>query len=105
MDPAAASSSWGSTIMLFAFLAIFLLITIVPQRKAQKRRDAMLNAIKAGDKIVTVGRVYGRVVSVENGGKDLIIDIANQGSPRTEIKIDVDGIAYVVPGNDENNAK
>lgn len=100
----AASSSWASTLMLLAFTAIFFIILIVPQRKAQKKRDAMLNAIKAGDKVVTVGRVYGRVVSVENGGKDLIIDIANPGSPRTEIKIDINGVAFVVSETTENNA-
>lgn len=101
----AASSSWTSTLMLLALMAIFFIVLIVPQRKAQKKREAMLNAIKAGDKVVTVGHVYGRVVSVENGGKDLIIDIANPGSPRTEIKIDINGVAFVVSETTENNAK
>lgn len=105
MDPAATSMSWTSTLLFFAVLVIFMVMMTIPQRKAQKKRDAMLNAIKAGDKIVTVGRVYGQVVSVENGGKDLIVDIANPGSPRTEIKIDINGVAFVVSETAENSAK
>ena len=45
------------------------------QAKERKKREAMLSSIKAGDRIVTIGGMYGTVVEVKNEG--FIIKIAD----------------------------
>jgi preprotein translocase subunit YajC len=45
--------------------AIFYFLIIRPQQKQQKEHQAMLDALKKGDKILTVGGLYAEVVKVE----------------------------------------
>jgi preprotein translocase subunit YajC len=43
---------------------IFYFLLIAPERKRQKRRVEMINALKNGDRVVTSGGLYGTVVGV-----------------------------------------
>jgi preprotein translocase subunit YajC len=54
-----------SIIMLLAMFAIFYFLLIRPQQKRAKQHKEMVDAIKAGDQVVTVGGVHGKVVSVQ----------------------------------------
>lgn len=53
-----------------AILVIFVVLIIVPQRRRDKKTRQMLDAIKAGDTIKTIGGIYGKVVSVK---EDLVV--------------------------------
>ena len=52
-----------STILMLLFMAVlfvmFYLFIIRPQRKRQKEQQGMLNELKRGDKVVTIGGIYG----------------------------------------------
>ncbi len=50
--------------MLVMFLVIFFLI-IRPEQKKQKQRLAMLNALKKGDRVITVAGILGTVGNVK----------------------------------------
>jgi preprotein translocase subunit YajC len=52
-----------------AILAIFYFIVIVPMRK-QKQHEAMIGALKPGDKIIVNPGIYASVVIVE---KDVVV--------------------------------
>lgn len=82
--------SIGFLILMFVLMYFFF---VVPQKKHMKERQAMLDAIKAGDKIETVGRVYGKVVSV-NAGDTFTVDVGENSS--VLIKISKDGVGRVV---------
>jgi preprotein translocase subunit YajC len=62
--------------MIFIF-GIFYFLIIRPQQKrqrqAQQERDAMLEALKAGDKVVTTGGIYGTIVAVRDNTVQLRI--------------------------------
>jgi preprotein translocase subunit YajC len=62
--------------MVFVF-AIFYFLIIRPQQRKQKQaqaeREALLNAIKAGDKVVTSSGIYGTIVSVKENTVQLRI--------------------------------
>src|ERR1051325_5839856 len=47
---------------LVFILAIFYLIVFLPARRRQKKLEEMISALKAGDKIVTTGGIYGTIV-------------------------------------------
>lgn len=58
---APAGSTAGLIVQLLLIFVIFYFILIRPQQKKIKQHEAMLMAIKKGDKIVTGGGVYGVV--------------------------------------------
>ena len=51
-----------SFLPLLFILAIFYLIVFLPARRRQKKLQEMITNLKAGDKIVTTGGLYGTVV-------------------------------------------
>lgn len=46
---------------IIIMFAIFYFLLIRPQQKKQKQRNAMLAALKKGDKIITIGGVHGTI--------------------------------------------
>ena len=48
-----------------AIILIFYLLIIRPQSKKRKETEKMLGALKKGDKVVTIGGLYGTIQSVK----------------------------------------
>lgn len=66
---AAASSTGSMTTSLVTFalvIGIFYFLIIRPQNKKQKETKNMINAMKKGDKVVTIGGIRGTVQSVKD---------------------------------------
>ena len=62
---AAPQGSALPTILMFgAIILVMWLFMIRPQRKQQKEMQEFRNALKKGDKVVTVGGIYGEIVEV-----------------------------------------
>lgn len=57
---------WTTVIMFVAIIAIFYFLIIRPQKKRDKETKAMLDAMKKGDKIITIGGIHGTVVAVKD---------------------------------------
>lgn len=57
-----------STLVMFVFLALlfamFYFLIIRPQRKRQKEHQGLLDSLKRGDKVITIGGIYGQVDSI-----------------------------------------
>ncbi len=43
---------------------IFYFLLYRPQKKEQQRRNEMLNGLKKGDRVITIGGVYGTIISL-----------------------------------------
>jgi preprotein translocase subunit YajC len=56
---------------IIAIFVIFYLMLIVPQQRRQKKWQAMLSALKNGDKIVTTGGIRGTIISVKDDAVQL----------------------------------
>jgi len=81
-------------IILIIFVFYFLLIR--PQRKYQKERQAMINAIKKHDQILTRGGIYGTVVDVRPERQELVVEIAKN----TRVRIARNAVEAVIPKQD-----
>ena len=55
---------------------IFYLLIFMPMRKRQKKLEAMITALRNGDKVITNSGIYGVVAGVKE--KTLILKIADQ---------------------------
>ena len=64
---AAGTGSLISTvIMMVAMVAIFYFLLIRPQRKKDKQVKDMLSALKVGDRICTIGGLYGTIAALKD---------------------------------------
>ena len=81
-DPSASTSgSMVTTLVTFVLIIlIFYFLMIRPQRKRDKEAKAMLDSLKKGDKVVTIGGIHGTVVTV----KDTTVVIKVDDSARIE---------------------
>ena len=61
-------------IMLVAIFAIFYFLMIRPESKRRKERQAMMDSLARGDKVVTIGGLYGEIQDVHDDR--LVIRIA-----------------------------
>ena len=64
---AAGTGSLISTVlMMVAMVAIFYFLLIRPQRKKDKQVKDMLSALKVGDRICTIGGLYGTIAALKD---------------------------------------
>ena len=61
---------------------VFYFLLIRPQRKQDKKVKAMLDALKPGDRVTTIGGIYGTIVSIKDDTITLAI-----GAQRTEMVV------------------
>jgi preprotein translocase subunit YajC len=73
--------------ILIMFIIYFLMIR--PQTKRQKEKDEMRKNIKKGDKIITMGGIYGTVQGIKEKNRKAVIKVDNN----TNITINMTAIA------------
>jgi preprotein translocase subunit YajC len=61
-------------IMFAVIFAIFYFIIILPAKKKQKKHATMVDALKGGERVVTAGGIYGKVLRVMEDRIELEID-------------------------------
>ena len=93
-DAAAAAAGTGSLLVsmlpIFLIFVIFYFFIIRPQNKKKKETDKMIDALKKGDKIVTIGGIHGTVAQTKE--KTVIIKVDDN----TKIEFTRSAIASVV---------
>ena len=55
---------WPSCFPFILVLVIFWFLLIRPQQKRQKERNAMLQSLKKGDKVITIGGLHGTITDL-----------------------------------------
>ena len=63
MDMAAAMATWGPIAVM---LIIFYFLLYRPQKRAQHEREEMLNSLRKGTKVVTIGGIYGTISQLDD---------------------------------------
>ena len=59
-----------------ALFAIFYFLLIRPQQRQRKERDALLRALKRGDRVVTTGGLFGTIVGLNE--QTVVLKVADQ---------------------------
>jgi len=76
----------GSLMMIVMMLVVFYFFMIRPQMKKQKELKKFREAMKAGDKVVTIGGIHGKILEMA----DSTVLISSEG---TKIRIEKSAIA------------
>ena len=66
---------WIQLLPLLLIFVIFWLFFILPQRKRAKKQQEYRDALKEGDKIVTIGGIHGKIREIKES--TFVIEIAN----------------------------
>lgn len=65
--------------LLFPILAIvflFYLLILRPQKRQEQERKRMLSALNKGDKVVTIGGIYGTIVDIDENTDIITLEVA-----------------------------
>lgn len=60
-----------SLLFVIAMMVLFWLVIIRPTSQTQKKHKELIDTIVPGDRVVTVGGIYGKVVRVGENSFDL----------------------------------
>ncbi len=88
--PAARPSGWMQLIPLILIFAVLWFILIWPQQRRQKQHKKMIESLKKGDKIVTVGGIHGVVTFI--GDNTIIIKV----DENTKLEISKNAVAAIL---------
>jgi len=84
------SNNYISLLMIVGIFAIFYFLIIRPQRKKQKETKKMIEAVKKGDKVTTIGGVLGVVKNVMDNS--VIIEVDNKGTTLEFLKTAISSV-------------
>ena len=98
----ASGFEMGSFLPIMAIMfAVMYFLMIRPEQKKQKEKQALLNELKKGDKVLTIGGIHGKIVSVKDD--TVMVKIADN----TSVKISKSAVSTVVNNDskDSNSGK
>jgi len=81
---------WLSLLPMFLIFGVMIFFMYRSQRKQAKQRQEMLEGIKTGDRVVTAGGIYGKVVKITEAS--FLMEIAD----KVEIEVDKGGVTRVL---------
>ncbi|MCF0174746.1 MAG: preprotein translocase subunit YajC [Bacteroidales bacterium] len=65
---------WTMWVMLILIFVVMYFFMIRPQRKQQKEAEQFRNSLQAGDKVVTIGGIFGTIREVNDNTVLLTVD-------------------------------
>ena len=104
-----AEMSTGATIIYYAvqflpmilIFVIFYFMLIRPQRKKDKEAKAMLESLKVGDRICTIGGIYGTIIRIKDDV--LTIEVSEQKNQMVIARWAVRNVEQLSAVNDAEN--
>ena len=94
-DPA-GQNGWSSILMIVLMFVVIYFFMIRPQQKRQKEIKKFRESIKAGDKVITAGGIYGKVKDVKE--TTITLEIADN------VRITIDKNSVYANAVDSNSA-
>ncbi|WP_177284050.1 preprotein translocase subunit YajC [Blautia wexlerae] len=84
MNASSGMGMVGAIVWMVVLFGIMYFLMLRPQKKEQKRLQAMLNDMEVGDSIVTTGGFYGVVIDMTD--EDVIVEFGNNKNCRIPMR-------------------
>lgn len=84
MNASSGMGMVGAIAWMVVLFGIMYFLMLRPQKKEQKRLQAMLNDMEVGDSIVTTGGFYGVVIDMTE--EDVIVEFGNNKNCRIPMR-------------------
>ena len=76
---------------LVLIFSVFYFFMIRPQQKKQKDREKVLDSLKRGDKVITIGGAHGTVAGIDTEKKTVLVQVNDS----TKITFDRTAVANI----------
>ncbi|MFS8512254.1 MAG: preprotein translocase subunit YajC [Planifilum fulgidum] len=93
------SAFWAQLLPFILVLVVFWFLIIRPQQKRQKERNAMLQSLKKGDKVITIGGLHGTITDLTEDRVTLKV------SDNTRLVFERTAVNAVIRPEDESGEK
>jgi preprotein translocase subunit YajC len=90
--------SMSFLLMLLPMFAIFYFFLILPQQRRQKKWQAVVDALKTGDRVVTTGGLRGTVIAIKDDAIHLRV-------PPDNLRVEVTKASVALVTTPEEEAK
>jgi len=78
-------------IPLALIFVVFYFFLIRPQQKKQKERESLLDTVKKGDRVVTIGGIHGTIAGIDADKKTVLVQV----SDNLKLKFDKSAISSI----------
>ncbi len=86
-----------SILMIVLMIAVFYFLLIRPQKKKEKRLKEMIANLRVGDKVMSIGGIYGKIVKIKD---DMFVIESGAGTTKSFIALDRGSISRVISQSD-----
>ncbi|MDD7457070.1 MAG: preprotein translocase subunit YajC [Clostridia bacterium] len=90
--------AWAMWVILGVAFVLMIAMTIIPRRKQQKQTQNMMDNLKVGDKVMTIGRIVGVITAIDNSTNTVTIQ-SGEGEHASILVIDKLAIGMVINSN------
>lgn len=93
----AQGNSWWIYVVLIVMVIVMLVLPTITNRRRMKEYNQMLDQLRVGDKVRTIGGVVGRVIKITTKGdvKTFILETGAKGS-KTTMEFDMAAVGTVL---------
>lgn len=68
------ASGYSGIILIILMVALMYFFMIRPQQKQRKEHQEMMNELHPGDEVVTIGRMHGKIDSINKADRTVTLD-------------------------------
>jgi preprotein translocase subunit YajC len=72
-DKTPSQSPWGMIVPILLMFGVLYFVLFRGQRKEEKRRKSLISELKKGDRVMTIGGMLARVVSID--GDEVVLKV------------------------------
>lgn len=90
--------AWAMWVILGVAFVLMIAMTIIPRKKQQKQKQNMMDNLKVGDKVMTIGRIVGVITAIDNTTNTVTIQ-SGEGEHASILVIDKLAIGMVINPN------
>ena len=90
------SSGLAQLFFPLAIIFVFYLFIYRPDQKRKQKQSDFISSLKKGKKVVTMGGIHGKIVSID--GNEVTLDV-DRG---TKIKFDKNSISFEMSSQENN---
>ncbi|WP_283620843.1 preprotein translocase subunit YajC [Limosilactobacillus avium] len=74
LGASSSSATFSSFILIILMIALMYFFMIRPQQKQRKQHQEMMNDMHKGDEVVTIGRLHGKIDSINKEDRTVTLD-------------------------------
>lgn len=103
-----ADNTWMSYVLLAVLVVAIIAMLVISTRRNKKRQqeaEKLINAVKPGNKVKTIGGICGIVVEVDEEENTFVLETGSEASGKCYVKFDRQAIYQTDAVVEEDNAK